>query len=68
MIIWLKREDGTSVRLTDKQEPKIYVGGDFGDLLNLACLPFMKECRFVEKYERPGDDLRSKVLEVEVKS
>ena len=68
MIIWIKREDGTCVRLTDKQEPKIYVGGDFGDLLNLACLPFMKECRFVEKYERPGDDLRSKVLEVEVKS
>ena len=68
MIVWLKRPDGTCVRLTDSQEPRIYVGGDSGDLLDLADRPFMKECRFTEKYERPGDESRSKVLEIEVSS
>ena len=68
MILWLKRQDGTCVRLTDTQEPRIYVGGDPGNLLDLARRPFMKECRFTEKYERPGDESRSRLLEVEVSS
>jgi DNA polymerase elongation subunit (family B) len=67
MIIWLKRQDGTCVRLTDTYEPRIYVGGQFRDLVNLAGRPFIEESRFVEKYERPGDKSRSKVLEVDVK-
>jgi DNA polymerase elongation subunit (family B) len=68
MIVWLKEEDGTCVRLVDTWKPKIHVGGDFGDLLNLACQPYMDRCRFVEKFERAGDQSRSRVLEVEVKS
>jgi DNA polymerase elongation subunit (family B) len=68
MIVWLKEQDGTCVRLVDKWTPKIHVGGDFGDLLNLACQPYMKRCRFVEKFEKAGDQSRSRVLEVEVKS
>jgi len=68
MVVWLKRQDGTCVRLTDSYAPRIYVGGQFRDLSNLACRPFLGECRFAEKYERPGDESRSKVLEVDVKS
>ena len=68
MIVWLKRQDGTCVRLVDRWRPRIYVGGDFGDLLNLACQPYMTHVRFAEKVERPGDQSKSRVLEVEVKS
>jgi DNA polymerase elongation subunit (family B) len=68
MIVWLKRQDGTCVRLTDTHEPRIYVGGQFLDLVNLAGRSFMKESRFAERYERPGAKSISKVLEVDVKS
>jgi len=68
MIVWLKMQDGTCARLVDKWTPKIHVGGDFGDLLNLACEPYMKHCRFVEKFEKAGDQSRSRVLEVEVET
>jgi len=68
MIVWLKREDGTCVRLVDRWKPRIYVGGEFGDLLNLACQSYMNHGRFVEKTERAGDQFKSRVLEVEVKS
>ena len=68
MVIWLKTPDNTCVRLADRWTPGIHVGGDFGDLLNLACQPYMKKARFVEKFEKAGDQVRSRVLEVEVKS
>jgi DNA polymerase elongation subunit (family B) len=68
MIVWLKRQDGTSVRLVDRWKPRIFVGGEFGDLLNLACQPYMNRGRFVERFERAGDQSKSRVLEVEVKS
>jgi DNA polymerase I len=68
MIVWLKTQDGTCVRLVDRWTPKIHIGGDFGDLLNVACQPYMKRCRFVEKFEKAGDQSRSRVLEVEVKT
>jgi DNA polymerase I len=68
MIVWLKKQDGRCVRLVDRWTPKIHVGGDFGDLLNLACQLYMKRCRFVEKFEKAGDRFRSRVLEVEVKT
>ena len=68
MIVWLKKQDGSCIRVVDKWTPKMHVGGDFGDLLNLGSQPFMNQCRFVEKFERPGDQSRSPVLEIEVRS
>ena len=68
MIVWLKLRDGKCVRLVDKWAAKIHVAGKFGDLLNLACQPYVKQCKFVEKFEKPGDQSRSRVLEVQVKS
>lgn len=64
MIVWLKQRDGTCVRLIDEWKPRIHVGGEFDDLLNLQ--PFIPSCRFVGKFERAGDKSESKVLEVEV--
>ena len=66
MIVWLKKTDGSCVRLTDPWKPKIHVGGSFRDLLDLACRPGLENAIFVERYEKAGDLERSRVLEVEV--
>jgi DNA polymerase, archaea type len=66
MIVWLKKTDGSCVRLTDPWKPKIHIGGSFRDLLDLACRPSLESAIFVEKYEKAGDRERSRVLEVEV--
>jgi DNA polymerase-2 len=66
MVIWLKKTDGSCVRLTDPWKPKIRIGGSYRDLLDLACRPGLENAIFVEMYEKAGDRERSRVLEVEV--
>ncbi|TMI40458.1 hypothetical protein E6H23_07650 [Candidatus Bathyarchaeota archaeon] len=66
MIIWIKRTDGSHVRLIDPWKPRIHIGGNYRDLLELACQPEMISSKFVEKYEKAGDREKSRVLEVEV--
>src|SRR5438128_282522 len=66
MVIWLKKTDGSCVRLTDPWKPKIHVGGSYRDLLDLAYRPGLEDAIFVERYEKAGDRERSRVLEVEV--
>src|SRR5881628_2550344 len=66
MVIWLKKTDGSCVRLTDPWKPKIHIGGSFQDLLDLACRPGLENAIFVERYEKAGDREKSRVLEVEV--
>src|SRR6058998_855499 len=66
MVIWLKKTDGSCVRLTDPWKPKIHIGGSFRDLLDLACRPGLENAIFVERYEKAGDRERSRVLEIEV--
>jgi len=66
MIVWLKKKDGSCVRLTDPWKPKIRVGGSYRDLVDLACRPGLENAIFVEMYEKAGDRERSRVLEVEV--
>ena len=66
MIVWLKKKDGSSVRLTDPWKPKIHIGGSYRDLLDLACRPGLENAIFVEMYEKAGDRERSRVLEIEV--
>ena len=66
MSVWLKKTDGSCIRLTDPWKPKIHIGGSFRDLLDLACRPGLENAIFVEKYEKAGDLERSRVLEVEV--
>src|SRR5438128_2440312 len=66
MVVWLKKTDGSCVRLTDLWKPKIRVGGSYRDLLDLACRAGLENAIFVEMYEKAGDRERSRVLEVEV--
>ncbi len=66
MIIWIKKTDGSHVRLTDPWKPRIHLGGNYRDLLELACQPEMTNSKFVEKYEKAGDREKSQVLELEV--
>lgn len=66
MIVWLKKSDGDCIRLVDEWKPRIHVCGEFRDLLDLSCKPYMASCNFVEKFERAGDQDRSRSLEVAV--
>src|SRR2546425_10219238 len=66
MVLWLKKPDGSSVRLIDPWKPKIHISGSYRDLLDLACRPGLENATFVEMYEKAGDRERSRVLEVEV--
>src|SRR2546427_5870487 len=66
MIIWIKKTDGNHVRLTDPWKPRIHIGGNYRDLLELACQPEIANYKFVEKYENAGDKEKSRVLEIEV--
>ena len=68
MIIWLKKTDGTCVKLTDQWKPRFHIAGEPSDLSNLTYQPFMSPCKFVEKFEKAGDQFRRKVLEVAVVS
>jgi len=65
MILWLKRRNGECIRLEDEWTPRIHIAGKFADLLDLAARPeFRDRCSFVERFERPNDSSRSKVLEI----
>src|SRR5215467_20265 len=66
MIIWLKKKDGGCVKLTDPWKPRIHVCGDTRELLKLACKSFAKDSRFVEKFEKPGDQEKTRTLEITV--
>ncbi len=68
MVVWLKKPDGNCVRLTDSWKPKMHVGGDYRELVDLACKSYIVNCRFVDKFEKAGDLEKSRVLEVDVDS
>ena len=68
MVVWLKKSDGSCVRLVDSWKPHIHVAGEQGDLLSLAGQPLVNRGKFVEKFARAGDRSKSKVLELEVGS
>src|SRR5467141_1073531 len=68
MVVWLKKPDGKCVRLTDKWKPRIHVGGDYRELIDLACKSYIEDSIFVDKFERAGDIGKSRVLEVVVEN
>ncbi len=68
IVVWLKKPDGTCVRLTDRWKPRIHVGGDYRELIDLACKSYIENSIFVDKFERAGDIEKSRVLEVVVEN
>ncbi len=68
MVVWLKKADGKCVRLTDRWKPRIHVGGDYRELIDLACKSYIENSIFVDKYEKAGDIEKSRVLEVVVEN
>src|SRR5256885_9017606 len=68
MVVWLKKPDGKCVRLTDRWKPRIHVGGDYRELIDLACKSYIENSIFVDKFERAGDMEKSRVLEVVVEN
>ncbi len=68
MIVWLKKQDGSCVRLVDDWKSRLHVCGQTRDLLDLACKPYVPNARFVEKFEKAGDRERTRSLEIEVRN
>ncbi len=68
MVVWLKKTDGRCVRLVDRWKPRLHVGGNYRELVDLACKSYIEQCRFVDKFERADDLEKSRILEVEVES
>src|SRR6184192_931812 len=68
MVVWLKKPDGRCVRLIDRWKPRLHVGGNYRELVDLACKSYIGQCRFVDKFERACDLEKSRILEVEVES
>src|SRR6266699_321394 len=68
MVVWLKKPDGRCVRLIDRWKPKLHVGGNYRELVDLACKSYIVQCRFVDKFERAGDIEKTRVLEIEVET
>src|SRR5213592_415092 len=68
MVVWLKKPDGKCVRLTDRWKPRIHVGGDYRELIDLACKSYVENSIFVDKFEKAGDIEKSRVLEVIVEN
>ena len=68
MVVWLKKPDGKCVRLTDRWKPRIHIGGDYRELIDLACKSYIENSIFVDKFERAGDIEKSRVLEVVVEN
>src|SRR2546426_3133263 len=66
MVVWLKKKDGSCLRLVDPWKPRIHVCGDAQDLLRLASEHFVPQACLTEKIERPGDHGMSRCLEIEV--
>src|SRR5437879_6700001 len=68
MVVWLKKPDGKCVRLTDSWKPRIHIGGNYRELIDLACKSYVENSIFVDKFERAGDIEKSRVLEVVVEN
>ncbi len=68
MVVWLKKADGSLVRLVDEWEPRIRVRGELRDLVDLASKPYVPNSRLVDRFEKPGLKEKSPTLEIRVAS
>lgn len=53
MVIWIKTEQGNTIRLVDKWQYSIYVSGNYSDLIGLAKQIPVDGVALDEKYVRP---------------
>ena len=70
IVVWLKREDGESVRLVDSWSPSIYIAAERGTDLETPLKILRDEfalTRVVQRYERVTDQHESDVVEATVK-
>jgi DNA polymerase elongation subunit (family B) len=71
VAVWVIRENGERVRLTDKFQPKIYISGKQTEIDSLICRFFsnrdIASWGFALKYAHPTDREKSRVIEVVLK-
>ena len=68
MIVWLKTRDGQAIRLVDFWQQCFYIGGKYGDLINLVDQLHVEGMSFEEKLIKPEDNEPSTILKVPVRS
>jgi len=68
MIVWLKTRDGQAIRLVDFWQQCFYIGGKYGDLINLVDQLHVEGMSFEEKLIKPEDNDPSTILKVPVRS
>jgi hypothetical protein len=68
--VWIIKENGERVKLVDEFKPKLYVSGNYSDLLELtnkfATSESVASWCFVEKYADFMQNKKSKVLEIDI--
>ena len=71
VVVWIISENGDRIRLMDKFEPKIYVSGAKEELERLVSKLYRNHdiaaWGFTEKYAKPTDNQKSRVLELTLK-
>ncbi len=71
VVVWVISENGERIRLMDKFEPKIYVSGAKDEVERLVSKlyrnPDIVAWGFTEKYAKPTDPQKSRVLELTLK-
>ena len=71
IVVWIISESGERIRLIDKFEPKIYVSGSKEDVERLVSKLYRNHdivaWGFAEKYAKPTDNQKSRVLELTLK-
>lgn len=71
IVVWVISESGERIRLIDTFQPNIYVSGAKEDLERLVSRLFKSweilTWSFVEKYAKPIDNQKSRVLQLTIK-
>jgi len=71
IVVWIISETGERIRLIDKFEPKIYVSGPKDDVERLVSKLYRNRdiaaWGFAQKYAKPTDQQKSRVLELTLK-
>ena len=71
VVVWIISENGERIRLMDKFEPKIYVSGAKEEVERLISKLYRNHdiaaWGFTEKYAKPTDQQKSRVLELTLK-
>ena len=68
MVVWLKTREDQTLRLVDSWQQRLYVAGEYRDLVNLADEMRIEGMSLEERFVKSEDEEPSKVLKVPVQN